>query len=135
MMETILQQLIRHEGLRLKPYKCSAGKLTIGVGRNLDDNGITEAEAMYLLQNDIISCMREVDTQFPEAKNLDLKRYNVIINMCFNIGAVRLRGFKKMWIAIAGEDYKEAAKQMLDSKWARQVGKRAIELSETMRTG
>ena len=55
-METVKRlkdMLIRHEGLKLKPYLCTAGKLTIGVGRNIQDRGITYQEAMMLLENDI----------------------------------------------------------------------------------
>lgn len=134
-METLIQQLIRHEGMRKFPYRCSAGKLTIGVGRNIEDRGISEHEAMYLLQNDIDECKREVSAVFPTAEKLDQARYNVILNMCFNIGISRLKGFQKMWDAIREGDYEQASIEMLDSKWAKQVGPRAKELAEIMRHG
>lgn len=134
-METLIQQLIRHEGLEKFPYKCSAGRLTIGVGRNIEDRGISENEAMFLLQNDIDECIRDLNIFFPVVRKLNKPRYHVIINMCFNIGISRLRGFKKMWKAIEEEDFNEAAVQMLDSKWAEQVGSRAVELADIMKKG
>lgn len=127
-MKKLMDQLIRHEGIRLKPYKCPAGKLTIGIGRNIEDNGITEAEAIILLMNDIERCKWEVDTAIPFAIRLDKARYDVLVNMCFNMGISRLRTFRKMLLALENEDYKKAAIEGLDSRWARQVGNRAIEL-------
>ncbi|MCK5615254.1 glycoside hydrolase family protein, partial [Candidatus Pacearchaeota archaeon] len=117
------------------PYKCSAGKLTIGIGRNIEERGISEDEAKYLLHNDIEICKAELNLLFPIVKALNSARYNVLINLCFNIGIKRTSGFKKMWAALSVGDYDEAARQMLDSKWAGQVGPRAIELSKIMSEG
>lgn len=64
-IEQLKKELIRDEGFRSKPYKCTAGKLTIGVGRNIEDNGITEDEAMYLLENDIASCIKQLTAKLP----------------------------------------------------------------------
>jgi lysozyme len=127
--------LIRHEGMELKPYKDTVGKLTIGVGRNLDDRGISEEEAMYLLRNDIEIHARELADRFPVVRDLSGARYYVLVNMCFNIGIHRLAGFQRMWAAIDRHDYASASLEMLDSKWAKQVGKRAEELAEIMRVG
>ncbi len=131
----IIKMLIRHEGLRLKPYKDSVGKLTIGVGRNLDDKGITKEEAMHLLLNDIYDTMSDLDRTLPWWRGLDEVRKAILINMCFNLGLPRLMTFRKMLKALEDRNYELAAKEMLDSKWAKQVGNRAIELSEMMRTG
>ena len=128
MMKELMDQIIRHEGMRLKPYKCTSGKLTIGVGRNIEDNGITEAEALILLMNDIERCKWEVETAFSWFTKLDTARYDVLVNMCFNMGISRLWSFKKMLAALKKGDYKTAAIEGLDSRWARQVGNRAIEL-------
>jgi lysozyme len=120
--------LIRHEGLRLKPYHCTAGKLTIGVGRNLDDNGITDAEARMMLSNDVV--VAEIDAlKFPWFKDLNQPRKDAILNMLFNLGLARFRGFKNFIASMEAEDYKGASEEMLSSKWADQVGSRAIELS------
>ena len=134
-METLEEQLIRHEGYRQFPYRCSAKKMTVAIGRNLEDRGITLDEAKYLLHNDITICKQELNLLYPIVKALSPARYNVLINMCFNIGIKRLSGFKKMWQALEIGDFDEASRQMLDSKWADQVGVRADELASIMRVG
>ena len=134
MIEQLRKMLIRHEDLRLKPYKDSVGKLTIGVGRNLDDKGITEAEAMLLLSNDIGDALSDAK-KFAWFSDLNSPRQDVVVDMMFNLGLTRFSGFKKMIAAIEHGNFPEAADQMLDSKWARQVGLRASELSQMMRTG
>jgi lysozyme len=132
MTETIEQMLIRHEGLRLKPYRCSAGKLTIGVGRNLDDRGITKEEALLMLAHDINDCMEDLSNNIPWCSTLSENRQYVLIDMCFNLGIGGLMGFKNTLKLIREGKYKEAAKAMLQSKWASQVGNRAVELSKIM---
>ena len=131
----LFDQLERHEGLKLKPYMDTVGKLTIGVGRNLDDVGISHAEAMLMLSNDVEIAENELRQRFPIVKQLDETRYLTLVNMCFNIGVTRLANFQKMWFAIENGDWATAADEMLDSKWARQVGQRATELSDQMRNG
>ena len=134
MNNQLKEMLIEHEGLRLKPYKCSAGKWTIAVGRNLDDLGITEEEAMHLLKNDVARVENEL-SQLPWFHELNETRKNVVIDMCFNLGLSRFLGFKKTIAAIEMGDYEEAAIEMLDSKWAIQVGNRAKKLAWMMVNG
>lgn len=127
-------QLERHEGLRLRPYRDTVGKLTIGYGRNLDDVGIARSEADAMLNNDIDAVelhLQAVD----EYRDLDPVRQAVIANMTINMGFRGVMQFKRMWAAIARKDYRAAAAEMLDSRWSNQVGARAVELSEIMRTG
>jgi len=133
-MDELLNQLIRHEGMRLKPYKDTVGKTTIGVGRNLDDVGITEEEAMMLLKRDMQVARTELLSTYPAFNFLSDERLHAFTNMVFNMGINRFGGFKNMIAAVVVHDYSEAAKQMLDSRWAKQVGRRAIELSEQVRT-
>ena len=136
LLERIKEQLVRHEGLRLKPYRCSAGKLTIGYGRNLDDKGISKSEAYELLTNDIRSCEEQLIEEIPDIYNaLDEVRKSVLLNMCFNLGIGGLLSFNNTLAFIAAGDWERAANGMLASKWAKQVGRRAIELSELMRKG
>jgi lysozyme len=132
--QQLREQLERHEGLRLKPYKDTVGKLTIGIGRNLDDKGISREEAFTLLDNDIAEVVRQLE-QVDEYQALDEIRQTVLANLCFNVGFKGIIGFKRMWRALAKRDYAAAAAEMLDSKWAKQVGRRATELAEIMRTG
>lgn len=127
--------LMRDEGKRLKPYRCTAGKLTIGYGRNLDDVGITDDEAMALLENDVDACVADCLKTFPWFVSLDPVRQAVVVNMRFNLGLVRLLGFRNTLAAIASGDYRAAADGMLASKWAEQVGARATRLAYQMRTG
>lgn len=134
-MDQLKAQLKRHEGLRLKPYKCSAGKLTIGYGRNLEDVGISEREAEYLLERDIDKAVADLSRAFDWFGRLDSVRQDVVINMTFNIGLTRLFGFRRMIAALDRGDFNSAADEMLDSKWARQVKGRAKELSRQMKLG
>ncbi|MDD4276911.1 MAG: glycoside hydrolase family protein [Candidatus Cloacimonetes bacterium] len=136
LLERMKEQLLRHEGLRLKPYRCTAGKLTIGIGRNLDDCGISQKEAYALLDNDIQNCEQQLLEEIPVIYNaLDEVRQCVLLNMCFNLGIHGLLGFNNTLAFIAAGDWERAANNMLASKWAKQVGRRAIELSELMRKG
>ena len=136
LMNRIKTLLVRHEGIRLKPYRCSAGKLTIGIGRNLDDRGITQKEAYAMLGRDILDCERWLIDEIPEIyNNLNEVRQSVLLNMCFNLGIKGLLGFNNTLSFIAAGDWERAANGMLASKWAKQVGRRAIELAEMMRKG
>ena len=136
LMDRIKEQLVRHEGLRLKPYRCTAGKLTIGIGRNLDDCGISQSEAYVMLINDIMNCEKQLQAKIPDIYNgLDEVRKSVLLNMCFNLGISGLLGFKNTLEFIKVGDWERAANNMLVSRWAKQVGRRAIELSELMRKG
>ncbi len=131
----VQKQLIQHEGLKLKPYRCPAGKLTIGVGRNLDDNGITELEAMTMLSRDISHYEHVLYVSMPWVLSLSDPRRAVLLNMCFNLGFNGLCKFKNMLSACESGDYGLAASEMLNSRWARQVGQRADELALQMETG
>ena len=93
--EPLTEMLMRHEGVKRNPYKCSAGVLTIGIGRNLESVGLSDDEIFYMLKNDI----------------------------------------RRALAAMEMDSYEEAASEFLDSKWATQVGQRAIELTDMIRTG
>lgn len=136
LLQKVKDQLVRHEGLKLKPYRCIAGKLTIGVGRNLEANGISQKEAFILLENDILCCENELLSEIPDVySGLNDNRKSVLLNMCFNLGITGLLGFKNTLDFIGSGDFERAANGMLVSRWAKQVGRRAIELSELMRKG
>lgn len=130
----IVDQLILHESLRLKPYTDSVGKITIGVGRNLSDNGLSHAEAMLLLDHDLDAAIRDCAT-FPWFPSLDPIRQRVLVDMAFNLGLTRLRGFRRMLRLIEEGDYVRAAHAMRNSAWARQVKTRADRLIRMMNTG
>ena len=127
--------LIRHEGLRLKPYRDTVGKLTIGVGRNLDDVGISEAEALDLLGADLLRVQTGLDRRHPWWRSLDPVRRHALIDMAFNLGPQGLDGFTLTLAGIRGGAYAEASREMLRSRWAEQVGARAVELAHMIQAG
>lgn len=133
-MTDLKERIKTHEGYRRKPYLCPAGKLTIGYGRNIEENGITEAEASFLLDNDIKISEAECRRAFRWFDNLDEIRRGVIVEMHLNMGLKRLKTFKKMLSACEKQDYELVAREMLNSLWARkQVGKRAETLANIMK--
>jgi lysozyme len=154
--ENFVNKLIAHEGLRLQVYKDTLGIDTIGIGRNLEDRGITkeeldwmdipsmdavyeygitEADAMYLAKNDVQIVEEELVRAHPCVEELDSVRQLVLMDMAFNMGVPRLCKFKKMWIAIHCDDFRNAAKEMLDSRWAVQVKSRSTKLAHAMHHG
>ena len=133
--EKLAARIRQNEGLAHQPYRCSAGALTIGYGHNLDARGISKEVAELLLKHDLEIAEKQVKNAFIWWPKLDDARMGVLIEMCYNLGLSGLVGFKKMISAVEGGDYKKAAKEMLDSKWAVQVGRRAVELSKIMETG
>lgn len=134
-IDIAIQQIKIDEGLRLEPYLDTEGLLTIGYGRNLEHNGITEDEAEYLLKNDLRVAQKDAEAFATTSVwlTLDSPRRAVLINMAFNLGLPRLNHFKKFKQAIHDHDYHEAARQMLDSRWSRQVGARSHRLADSMR--
>lgn len=132
---TLKEQLILHEGLRLKPYRCTAGRLTIGVGRNLDDKGISEAEAMDMLSHDIMETYNGLRHVLPWFDNLDDDRQRVLVDLAFNMGLVGLLRFQRMLDAMKRQDWAGAVKEMRDSLWAKQVQKDRVERLVKMMRG
>jgi len=130
-----MELIKRHEGLRLKPYRCSAGKLSIGFGRNLDDVGISVIEADSLLENDVYNVRQGLEGRLPWFDGLDDVRQAVLVDMAYNLGIVGLMGFRRTLEHVQAGRWSDAAREMLDSKWATQVGARANRLATMMETG
>lgn len=129
MAETIYEMLIRHEGVKLKPYRCTSGKLTIGIGRNLDDKGITQNEAFQLLHGDVSSVRWALNKHLPWWSEQPEPVRLVLQNMAFQLGVTGLLEFKRALGLLQRARYAEAAKEMLGSAWAKQTPKRAEELA------
>lgn len=125
-------RIAQDEGFRSRPYKDSQGVLTIGYGLNLDE-GITQDEAEWLLEQRVGRAIKDCYYRIPFMAKLDDSRQYVLINMAYNMGISRLLGFSKMLLAIENGDYKEAAREMLDSLWAKQVPARAERLTAIMK--
>lgn len=136
-MEKLREMIKRHEGVRSHCYKDHLGLETIAVGRCIAEGslGLSNDEIDYLLDNDIVRCIKELNNEFPWFKTLDECRQAAMIDLSFNIGATRLRGFVKALAAMAESKFDLASLEFLDSKWARQVGNRALEITEMIRTG
>ena len=154
--DDFIKKLVAHEGLRLEVYQDTLGIDTIGIGRNLEDRGITEqelsdldipsiehvyeygiteADAVYLATNDVQIVETELVRAHPCVDKLDSVRQLILMDMAFNMGVPRLCKFKNMWTAIHNEDFITAAKEMLDSRWANQVKSRATKLAHAMHHG
>ncbi len=128
-----LELLKVHEGYSQYVYECKLGVKTVGYGRNLESRGLTQKEAEYLLRNDIDEATNWCSVSLPYYKTLSVARKSVLVDMYVNLGATGLLKFKRMHAALGNSDYTRAAAEMLDSRWATQVGNRAIQLSKIMR--
>lgn len=128
-------QLIQDESLRLKPYTDTKGQITIGVGHNLSARGITMAQALEWLDDDIGETVDDVEHAWPWVARLDNVRQHVLLNMAFNLGTVKLGAFHRFLDALQAGNYQTAAMEMMDSAWADQVGRRATRLATEMLTG
>lgn len=135
----LLAQLLVDEGLRLKPYRDTVGKLSIGIGRNLDDTGISEGEAHALCENDLDRAEALLDRQIPWWRGLDAVRQEVLLNMAFNMGwgngRKGLSSFRNTLASIKAGLWINAARGMRASRWAKQVGDRASRLASAMEHG
>ena len=121
--------------MRLKPYLCSSKKLSIGIGRNLDDIGISEDEAETLLRHDIIEATSQLLKAFPWMGALNDARGSAMINFTFNVGIGTVKKFKITLGHLENHAFEEAADEMLTSRWSEQVGARSKEVAEQLRTG
>ena len=131
----LVEQVKRHEGYRKDLYKCTAGKLTIGYGFNVEA-GISKEVAGKLLEAQLEEIWWQCNKEFSSFwSTLSPKRQNVLVNMVFNLGLGGVKKFKKFIQALEEKDYGRASLEMLDSKWAKQVGDRATELSIQMKNG
>lgn len=129
------KQLKKHEGLRLKPYRCTAHKLTIGYGRNIEDVGITESEAEGLLERDVSLAYSDLVGLFKGFHLFSAVRQIALIDMRFNLGKMGLRKFTKMIAAIKKDDWLLAAAEAADSRWLKQVGHRGTTIVSQLRDG
>ena len=133
-----MDMLKRQEGSATHAYRCTSDKITIGFGRNIDPEGgigLSEDEMDFLLENDINRVEEELSRSFEWFDVLDWPRQAAMINLCFNLGLPRLKKFKKALYAMSDDDYDTAANEFMDSRWADQVGQRAYEVTEMIRTG
>lgn len=134
-MSKLIDQVKADEGLSLTPYRCTEGRLTIGYGRNLDDVGITDAEADYLLKNDLKRVVSDLKKKLAFFDDLNNARKRALVNMGFQLGVNGLMKFSKMLNALENKNWDSAAKHALDSAWAQQTPERAKRIAERLRKG
>jgi len=133
----LLDMIKRHEGVRSKVYVCSGGYETIGVGRNISETGLglDNKEIEYLLSNDILRIRKELEDEYPWFSRLDTVRQDALIDMSFNLGQTVLRKFKNALHAMSKKQYNQAADEFMDSRWSKQVGNRAVEVTNMIKYG
>jgi len=135
MLKEILESIRSHEGLKLEPYECTEGKLTIGYGRNLEDKGISLVEAEIMLNNDVTDVYTELLQKVDYFDILPIHVQSVLIEMAYQMGVSGLFKFKQTLLHIQNNDFESASVEMLISKWAKQTPKRAQTLSNLMKGG
>jgi len=147
--DDIQKRLMLHEGCVDHVYTCPKGYKTIGIGRNLQTNPLSHKEkavvndlskisveqALFLLKNDVKRCMKELTDNISFYYQLDDERQYALLDMCFNMGIKKLLKFKRMLNAMLIGDYRGAAKECLMSKYAVDVGKRAVRIARLIETG
>tara|TARA_R110002074_G_scaffold27861_2_gene80573 strand:+ start:1224 stop:1652 length:429 start_codon:yes stop_codon:yes gene_type:complete len=134
----LTEMLIKHEGSKSHAYMCTANKVTVGVGRNIDPEGgigLTKDEISFLLKNDIERVEDELSRRLPWILELSDVRIDALIDICFNLGLPRFLKFAKALAALEQREYDLAADEFMDSRWAKQVGQRAVTVSNMIRTG
>ena len=136
-MSKLVEMLRIHEGVRYKVYLCSEGYETIGVGRNISEGGLglSKDEVDFLLVNDIKRVQDELTRNFSWFLDLNEARRDAMVDICFNLGLTRLRSFANALEAMSYGQYEIAANEFMDSRWSQQVGNRAVEVTEMIRTG
>lgn len=149
-MPWVCRRLAFHEGVVFKPYRDTVGKLTIGVGRNLDDNpltaeeqkacgdiyqGITRNAAYMLLRNDVTRCESELRSHIKFYTQLDVERQYALLDLCFNLGVSKLMKFKNMLKALENKNFSLAAYECMNSNYGKQLPNRAKRIANLIRTG
>lgn len=125
--DKLRKDLTDDEGKRLKLYRCTAGKQTIGIGHNIEDRGISEAVCELLFQEDIDVAERDALALFPGLHSYSDRRKAALVNMAFQLGLERLKGFKRMRAAVNAGDWGAAVYEANDSDWAKQTQKSRVE--------
>ena len=130
-----LAVLRRHEGFKDRPYRDTVGVLTIGYGWNLESDPMAREAAEIQMRMKLESLEALLLSKFDWYPNLSQTRKDVILNMCYNLGLDGFSNFRNTIWLLQNSRFAEAGEEMLKSKWAKQVGNRAIFLSDKMKAG
>ena len=131
----IEKRLIEFEGLRLMPYRCTSNKLTIGVGRNIEDRGISVETAMQMLREDLELVIDELKRAIPGFDKMPESVQEALVDLAFNMGTPTLLTFKRALRALQAQEWDNAADEILSSRYAKQVGRRAEIIADMIRSG
>lgn len=131
----IEKRLIEFEGLRLMPYRCTSNKLTIGVGRNIEDRGISVETAMQMLREDLELVIDELKRAIPGFEKMPESVQEALVDLAFNMGTPTLLTFKRALRALQAQEWDNAADEILSSRYAKQVGRRAEIIADMIRSG
>ena len=133
--EQLSAQLTTDEGKRRRIYTDTVGKLTVGIGRNMSDRDLSDDEIDLMLKNDIDRVIGQLDAVAPWWKMLSDRRQQALANMGFNMGVPTLMTFKNSLALLQNGKFEQAADAFMDSKWAGQVGARAVRITTMIREG
>jgi len=140
--EQLRQELIAEEGREKKAYRCTAGKLTAGIGRNIEEVEFTDDEIELMFSTDYQRVRADLPSIFPNFHKWPQELQHIVFNMRFQLGPKRFRGFKKLIAAAQKLDLAAMEKEMADSVWAKdkkrgtpERAKRLIERVKKLRLG
>ena len=143
LIETIKEDLIKHEGYKDEIYLCTEGIPTFGIGHAIKEHDpeytwpvgtpVEKDRIDNAFEADLQDALDDVESLIPDLDSQPDQCVRVLVNMAFNLGRTRLGKFKKMIKAVGNREYAEAADQMVDSRWYNQVGNRSVELENWMR--
>lgn len=136
-MEKIIERIKEYEGFSVKPYQCPAKKWTVGYGYNYEDRGFSAADITEILKNgftaefaekllkrDVEKCLKDAEA-LPFYSALNDVRRAVVVDMIYQLGIGGFKKFKKMQERLSAGDYAGAAREMVNSKWYAQSGRRS----------
>jgi lysozyme len=133
-LDLVKKRLLDFEGMVLTAYRCKSNLLTIGVGRQIENRGITEEEALYLLENDIKETIAQLDKHWAVWTSFPPKAQHVCVDLVFNMGINTFMSFRKTRSYMELGEWEKAGDELLNSQYAKQVGRRAIFNSEELKS-
>tara|TARA_B110000879_G_C10757866_1_gene350419 strand:+ start:109 stop:519 length:411 start_codon:yes stop_codon:yes gene_type:complete len=133
-MVRLRETITRHEGSRLQMYQDSLGIWTIGVGHNIQEKGISPQVMELMLDEDLLEAISELKRSVSFFSKMPQQVQEALVNLSFNLGIPRLMQFKKTLALLREGDFESAADELLDSRYAEQVGRRALEIADMIRT-
>jgi len=133
-MEKLLERIKEHEGFRSKVYKCTEGYDTIGYGFAIKDLELDEDIAEEILMRKLTKLIKQVRSKFDWLDSVPREVQGVLVEMSYQMGVTGVTKFKKALHAMQMFQWRIAATELLDSRWAKQTPNRAKELSDIIKS-